>query len=117
METHRRGSDGRRMFTAEFKQEQVARVSRQEVTLSELARELAISPSVVRRWQHLSTNGSSAAVGANEEVVPASELRAAQQRIKELERALGKKAMEIEILQAARDEVKKRPRFYGVSKR
>jgi hypothetical protein len=25
--------------------------------------------------------------------------------------------MEIEILQAARDEVKKRPRFYGVSKR
>ena len=34
-----------------------------------------------------------------------------------LKRALGKKAMEIEILQAARDEVKKRPRFYGVSKR
>ena len=117
METHRRGSDGRRMFTAAFKQEQLARVGRQEVTLSELARELAISPSVVRRWQHLSTNGSSAAVGANEEVVPASELRAAQQRIKELERALGKKAMEIEILQAARDEVKKRPRFYGVSTR
>ena len=117
METHRRGSDGRRMFTAAFKQEQLARVGRQEVTLSELARELAISPSVVRRWQHLSTNGSSAAMGANEEVVPASELRAAQQRIKELERALGKKAMEIEILQAARDEVKKRPRFYGVSKR
>ena len=87
------------------------------VTLSELARELAISPSVVRRWQHLSTNGSSAAVDANEEVVPVSELRAAHQRIKDLERALGKKAMEIEILQAARDEVKKRPRYYGVSKR
>jgi len=46
-----------------------------------------------------------------------SELRVTQQRIKELERALGKKAMEIEILQAARDEVKKRPRYYGVSKR
>ena len=117
METHRRGSDGRRIFTADFKQQQIARVAREELTLSELARELTISPSVVRRWQHLSTNGSSAAVGADEEVVPASELRAAQQRIKELERALGKKAMEIEILQAARDEVKKRPRYYGVSKR
>ena len=117
METHRRGSDGRRLFTAEFKQEQIARVSRQELTLAELARELAIAPSVVRRWQQLSTNGSVAAVRADEEVVPASELRAAQQRIKELEQALGKKAMEIEILQAARDEVKKRPRFYGVSKR
>jgi transposase len=117
METHRRGSDGRRMFTAEFKQAQIARVGRGEVTLAELSRELTVSPSVVRRWQRLSTNGSAAAVGANEEVVPASELRAAQQRIKELERALGKRAMEIEILQAARDEVKKRPRYYGVSKR
>lgn len=117
METQRRGSDGRRIFTAAFKQEQMARVARQELTLAELARELVVSPSVVRRWHRLSTNGSAAAVGANEEVVPASELRAAQQRIKELERALGKKAMEIEILQAARDEVKKRPRYYGVSAR
>ena len=50
-------------------------------------------------------------------MVPVSALRAAPQRIKDLERALGKKAMEIEILQAARDEVKQRPRFDGVSKR
>jgi transposase len=117
MDTQRRGSDGRRIFTTTFKQEQISRVTRQELTLSELARELAISPSVVRRWQHLSATGSAAAVGADEDVVPASELRAAQQRIKELERALGKKAMEIEILQAARDVVKKRPRYYGVSTR
>ena len=117
MEAHRRGADGRRLFTAQFKQEQIARVGRQELTLAELARELSVSPSVVRRWQRLSLNGSAAAVSADEEVVPASELRAAQQRIRELERALGKKAMEIEILQAARDEVKKRPRYYGVSKR
>ena len=108
METHRRGSDGRRFFTTQFKQEQIARVDRQELTLSELARELAVSPSVVRRWQHLSTKGSSAAVASNQEVVPVSELRAAQQRIRELERALGKKTMEVEILQAAREEVKKR---------
>ena len=117
METHRRGTDGRRLFTAQFKQEQLARLAREQLTLAELARELSISPSVVRRWQQLSANGSAAAVRADEDVVPASELRAAQQRIKELERALGKKAMEIEILQAARDEVKERPRYYGVSKR
>lgn len=117
MDTHRRGSDGRRIFTAAFKQEQVARVAREELTLAELARELAVAPSVVGRWQRLSRTGSAAAVGANEDVVPASALRAAQQRIKELERALGKKVMEVEILQAARDEVKKRPRYYGVSKR
>jgi transposase len=117
METPRRAADGRRMFTPQFKQEQVARIDRQEVTVAELAREVSVSPQLIRQWQRLSSGGSTAAVTANEEVVPASELRAAQQRIKELERALGKKAMEIEILQAARDEVKKRPRFYGVSKR
>lgn len=117
METHRRKADGRRIFTAQFKQEQVARLSRQELSLAELARELSVSPQLVRQWQRLSTEGSTAAVTANEAVVPASELRVAQQRIRELERALGKKVMEIEILQAARDEVKKRPRYYGVSKR
>jgi transposase len=54
----------------------------------------------------LSTAGSTAAVTANEAVVPLSELRAAQARIKELERALGTKDMEIEILQTAREEVR-----------
>jgi transposase len=117
MEAHRRGADGRRLFTAQFKQEQIARVTRGEVTAAELSRELAVYPSVVRRWLRLSTRGSAAAVGANEDVVPTSELQAAQQRIQELERALGKKTLEVEILQAAREEVKKRPRYYGVSKR
>lgn len=117
MEAHRRKADGRRIFTAQFKQDQVARLNRQEVSLAELARELSVSPPLLRQWQRLSTEGSTAAVTANEAVVPLSELRLAQARIKELERALGKKVMEIEILQAARDEVKKRPRYYGVSKR
>jgi transposase len=117
METHRRGSDGRRRFSAEFKREQMARVGRNELTIAELSRELAIDQSVVRRWKHLIERGSETAVAANEDVVPASALRTAEQRIRELERALGRKTMEVEILQAARDEVKKRPSFYGVSKR
>ena len=117
METQRRGTDGRRIFSAEFKREQIARVVRKEVTVAELSRELSVEQSVVRRWKHLVDRGSTTAVGANEEVVPASELRAAQQRIRELERLVGKKVMEVEILQAARDEVKKKPRWYGASKR
>lgn len=46
---------------------------------------------------------------ANDQVVLVSDLRVAQQCIRALERALGKNVMEIEILQAARDEVKKDP--------
>lgn len=117
MDTHRRKADGRRIFTPQFKQAQVGRLARQEVTVAELARELAVAPQLLRQWQRLSTEGSTAAVTANEAVVPVSELRQAQQRIRELERALGKKVMELEILQAARAEVKKRPRYYGGSTR
>jgi transposase len=84
----------------------VARLSRQEVTPAELAREQSVSPQLLRQWQRLSAAGSTAAVTANEAVVPLSELRTAQARIKELERALGNKTLEIEILQAARDEVR-----------
>jgi transposase len=117
MEKHKRGSDGRRLFSADFKRDQLGRLMRQEVTVAELSRELGIDQSVLRRWQSLSERGGAAAVAANEEVVPAAALKAAQQRIKELERALGRKTMEVEILQAAREEVKKRPSYYGVSKR
>ncbi|MDQ6887956.1 MAG: hypothetical protein M3068_11775 [Gemmatimonadota bacterium] len=56
-------------------------------------------------------------MAANGDVVAASRLRDAEQRIRELERALGRKTMEVEILRAARDEVKKKPSWYGVSKR
>ncbi len=41
--------------------------------------------------------GAFTAAGAGEEVVPASELRSAQQPIRELQRLLGKKTMENEI--------------------
>lgn len=90
---------------------------RNELTFAELSRELSINQSVVRRWQLLVDRGSQTAVAANGDVVPASELRLAQARIRELERTLGKKTMEVEILQAARDEVKKKPSWYGGSKR
>ncbi len=117
METHRRGLDGRRIFNSEFKREQIGRVLRGEISLAELTRELDVSPSVVRRWKHLADCGSETAMTANEEVVPIRELKAANDRIRELERALGKKSLEVEILQAARDELKKRPSYYGVYKK
>ena len=112
-----RGSDGRRLFTPEFKKVQIGRVLRGEITHSELCRELDIKSSVVSKWRRLVEQGSQVAVSANEDVVPASQLREAQGRIRELERALGRKTMEVEILQMAQEEVKKRPAYYGVSVR
>ena len=45
--------------------------------------------------------GAFTAAGAGEDVVPASELRAAQQQIRELQRLLGKKMLETELLREA----------------
>ena len=117
MEPIARKSDGRRIYTAEFKRQQIERVVRGELTTSELSRELGVARSLLQRGKGLLTAGAETAVAANEDVVPASELRAAQQKIRELERLIGKQAVDLEILRAARDEVKKRPRFYGVSKK
>ena len=113
----RRAADGRRLFSAAFKREQIERVVRGEMTLTGLSRELDVSPSVVRRWKRRYEQGALTAVQSNDDVVPARRLREAEGRIRELERTLGRKTMEVEILQAAQREVKKRPSWYRVSKR
>jgi len=115
MEHVAKGSDGRRLFTAEFKRTQIDRILKGEVTAAELSRELGVARSLIQRWKYLATKGAEAAVGSNGDVVPLAELRTAQGRIKELERLVGRQTLELEILRVARDEVKKRPRYYGVS--
>lgn len=88
-----RKADGRRIFTVEFKRGIVQQLGKGEKTLAEVSRELDIQPSVIRQWKRRVEAGASMAVAANEDVVPASVLREAQQRIRELERALGRKQM------------------------
>ena len=51
--------------------------------------------------------GGLEAVRADEDVVPASRVRELEAKVRELERLLGRKTMEVEILQAAREEIKK----------
>ena len=102
-----RKSDGRRIFTVEFKRGIVQQLVKGEKTLAEVSRELDIQPSVIREWKRRVEAGATTAVAANEDVVPASALREAQHRIRELERLLGRKQMEVEILQAAQEVVKK----------
>lgn len=51
-------------------------------------------------------------VGRYENVVPASALRLALARIKEMNRALGNKGMDFDLLYATRVDVEARPRYY-----
>src|SRR5262252_4693075 len=110
MGEHRRKADGRRVFSTEFKRTTVQRILTGEKTLAELSRELDISPGVIRNWKRFAEAGATTAVQASEDVVPASQLREAYAKIRELERALGRKTMEVEILRAAQEVVKKRRR-------
>jgi transposase len=45
--------------------------------------------------------GGAAAVGSDEQVVGSSEVRRLEERVRELERLLGRKTMEVEILKEA----------------
>ena len=107
MGEHRRKADGRRVFSTEFKRATLQRIVTGDKTVAELSRELDIAPSVIRSWKRFAEAG--AAVQASEDVVPASHLREAYAKIRELERALGRKTMEVEILRAAQEVVKKTP--------
>jgi transposase len=107
MGEHRRKADGRRVFSTELKRATVQRILTGEKTLAELSRELDISPSVLRNWKRLAEPGATTAVQASEDVVPASHLREAYAKIRELERALGHKTMEVEILRGPGDRKKR----------
>jgi transposase len=53
------------------------------------------------RWRKLAAQGALTATSAQEEVVAASEYRALQNQVRELQRLLGKKTLEAEILKEA----------------
>ncbi|WP_273829058.1 IS3 family transposase [Pseudomonas sp. SBT1-2] len=70
-------------------------------SVSVVARRNGINPNQLFHWRKLYQDGSLSAVSAGEAVVPASELADALKQIRELQRMLGKKTMEAEILKEA----------------
>ena len=91
----------RRRYSTEQKLAVVAETMQPGMSISYVARCHGLSPSLVFRWRRLMSEGGQQAVRADEEVVPASELRRLQERVRELERLLGRKTMEAEILKDA----------------
>jgi transposase len=72
---------------------------------------MVLRPNQLFRWRRLYAEGALSAVGAGEEVVPASEYRALQSQVRELQRLLGKKTLENEILREALDLVQPKKRL------
>ena len=73
------------------------------MTVSLVARRHGIAPNQLFHWRRLVGQGALTAAGHEEKVVPASQYRALQHQVRELQRLLGKKTLEGEILKDALD--------------
>lgn len=71
------------------------------VTVSLVARRHGIAPNQLFTWRRLANQGALTATQAEEDVVAASEYRSLQNQVRELQRLLGKKTLEAEILKEA----------------
>lgn len=74
-----------------------------DVTVSLVACRNGVRPNQLFHWRKLAAQGALTATAAEGEVVVASEFRAVQNQMRELEHLLGKKTMEAEILKDALD--------------
>lgn len=91
----------RRRFTPEQKRALLADAALPGGTISETARRYGVAPSLLFKWKAAMDDASDKSLRKNERVVPESEVREMQKRIRELERLAGKQAMKIEILEEA----------------
>jgi transposase len=97
------GVERRRRWSAEEKLRIVEETEQPGKSVSLVARRYGLAANQVFKWKRLIRQGGLSAVTAEEEVVPASEYRALQQQVRELQRVLGKKTMEADILREALD--------------
>ena len=115
MVTIARKSDGRRIFTDEFKRDQIGRVWSGELTLADLSRELGIARSLLQRWKRSTPQGDGTGP-ARGRTTRTSELRAAHY-IHELQRLVGKQTVELELMRAELDVLRKGRRSQGMVRR
>ncbi|HDT4768763.1 TPA: IS3 family transposase [Klebsiella variicola] len=95
------GEQKRRCYTPEEKARFVALAMQPGYTVSLVARQYGITPSLLFKWKRLMNDGGKSAIAAGDEVVSVSELKALEKKVKQLEQMLGRKTMEAEILRDA----------------
>src|SRR5512134_1066119 len=85
-------------------------------SISVVARRNGVAPNLLYRWRWLMREGGSVAVAGDDEVTSNRTVRQMEERIRELERQLGRKTMEVEILREALDKAQaKKPALLAQS--
>ena len=91
----------RRRYSVDQKLAVLQEAAQPGMTISYVGRRHGISPSLIFGWRRRMTEGGKEAIRADDAVVARAEVRALERRIQELERVLGKKTLENEILREA----------------
>ena len=70
-------------------------------SISVVARRHGVAPNLLYRWRRLMTEGGTVAIETGDRVTGNQDVRKLEERVRELERLLGRKTMEVEILKEA----------------
>ncbi len=100
----------RRKFTKEFKEAAVRRLEL-GVSVAEVARACEVNPNVLHRWRReLQDHGAKAFLGKGQS-------RADEDRLAELERKVGRQAMEIDFLRRCLQHVEEQRKLQALTTR
>jgi transposase len=91
----------RRRWSAAEKLRIVEETLDERESISVVARRNGVAPKLLYRWRRLMLEGGSVAVTGDDEVTGNRAVRQMEDRIRELERQLGRKTLEVEILREA----------------
>ena len=91
----------RRRYTGQEKAQFVAMTMQPGSSVSSVARQYGITPSLLFKWKKLMQDGGVTAVEANDQVVSVSDYNSLLKKVKRLEQMLGRKTVEAEILKDA----------------
>ena len=93
----------RRRWTAAEKLRIVEETLDGQTSISVVARRNGVGANLLYRWRRLMLEGGAVAVSDDDDVTSNRVVREMEARIRELERQLGRKTMEVEILKEALD--------------
>jgi transposase len=93
----------RRRWSAAEKLRIVEETLDERASISVVARRHGVAPNLLYRWRRLMLEGGSVAVTEDDDVTSNKVVRLLEERVRELERQLGRKTLEAEILREALD--------------
>ena len=98
----------RRRYSAVEKRRLLDEAEKPGESISTVARRYKIAPSLLFGWRKAMEAGAATGLQAEEPLVPASEVKQLKAQIRELERSLGRKTQENEILKDALELVREK---------